>query len=123
MWKFYDREQYIKDKAKEEEMKENARLKKEAEAKEREFRLSTTAKEYYATMTNKYSKFDEEGVPTHNAKGEELSKEQLNKLKKEFAKHNKQHQKWLEQKQGDGSKAKDNKKKKDKKIEVEETEK
>lgn len=113
IWKFYDKEQYLKEKEKEKELKENAKKQKENELKEKEDRLSKTAKEYYATMTDKYSKFDEEGVPTHNAKGGELTKEQKNKLKKEFAKHDKQHLKWI-QEQG---KKKDKKDKKDAKNE------
>ena len=97
IWKFFNKEEYLKEKEKEKELKENKRLQKEAEAKERELRLSLSAKEYYAKQTDKYSAFDETGVPTKNAKGNDLSKEQYNKLKKEFAKHEKQHQKWLEQ--------------------------
>lgn len=49
-------------------------------------------------QTETYSKFDEEGVPTHDAKGVEFSKEIKNKLKKEFKKHNDNHKKWLESK-------------------------
>ena len=97
IWKFFNKEEYLKEKEKEKELKENKRLQKEAEAKERELRLSLSTKEYYAKQTDKYSAFDETGVPTKNAKGNDLSKEQYNKLKKEFAKHEKQHQKWLEQ--------------------------
>jgi len=49
-------------------------------------------------QTDKFSKFDEEGIPTHDAKGFEISKEQRNKFKKEFKKHDEKHQKWLEKK-------------------------
>ena len=117
VWKFFDKEEYLKEKEKEKELKENKKKQKEAEAKEREHKLSLTAKEYYATLTDKYSEFDSEGIPTKNAKGNELSKEQYNKLKKEFAKHDKQHQKWLEQqekKKAEGGNKKEKKKKKDK---------
>jgi cysteinyl-tRNA synthetase len=117
VWKFFDKEEYLKEKEKEKELKENKKKQKEAEAKEREHKLSLTAKEYYATLTDKYSEFDNDGVPTKNAKGNELSKEQYNKLKKEFAKHDKQHQKWLEQqekKKEEGGNKKEKKKKKDK---------
>ena len=116
VWKFFDKEEYLKEKEKEKELKENKKKQKEAEAKERELKLSLTAKEYFARQTDKYSEFDSEGVPTKNAKGNELSKEQYNKLKKEFAKHEKQHQKWVEQqnkKNTEGDK-KEKKKKKDK---------
>ena len=99
IWKFYDKNEFIKEKEKEKELKENKKKLKDQEIKERELKLSTTAKEYYAMQTDKYSEFDEEGIPTKNEKGNELSKEQRNKLKKEFAKHDKQHQKWLEQKE------------------------
>lgn len=58
--------------------------------------MSLPAKEYFAMLTDKYSQFDEEGVPTHNVKGKELSKEQKNKIKKEFKKHNENHLKWYE---------------------------
>ena len=116
VWKFFDKEEYLKEKEKEKELKENKKKQKEAEAKEREHKLSLTAKEYFATLTDKYSEFDSEGIPIKNAKGNELSKEQYNKFKKEFAKLDKQHQKWLEQqnkKKEEGNK-KEKKKKKDK---------
>ena len=112
VWKFFDKEEYLKEK----ELKENKKKQKEADNKERELKLSLTAKEYYAKQTDKYSEFDNEGVPTKNEKGNPLSKEQYNKLKKEFAKHDKQHQKWVEQqnkKTTEGDK-KGKKKKKDK---------
>ena len=114
LWKFFDKEQYMKEKEKEKELKENKKKQKEEEAKQREMKLSMSAKEYYATLTDKYSAFDELGVPIKNAKGNDISKEQYNKLKKEFAKHDKQHQKWLEQqnKKNDNNEDKKDKKKK-----------
>ena len=124
VWKFFDKEEYLKEKEKEKELKENKKKQKEADNKERELKLSLTAKEYYAKQTDKYSEFDNEGVPTKNEKGNPLSKEQYNKLKKEFAKHDKQHQKWVEQQnkkttEGDkkGKKKKKDKEGKDKKDE------
>ena len=116
-WKFFDKEEYKKEKEKEKELKENKKKQKEEEAKHREMKLSMSAKEYYATMTDKYSAFDDEGIPIKNNKGNDISKEQYNKLKKEFAKHDKQHQKWLEQQNkkkenNDGEKKKKKKKKK-----------
>ena len=114
LWKFFDKEQYMKEKEKEKELKENKKKQKEEEAKQREMKLSMSAKEYYATLTDKYSAFDELGIPIKNAKGNDISKEQYNKLKKEFAKHDKQHQKWLEQqnKKNDNNEDKKEKKKK-----------
>ena len=114
LWKFFDKEQYMKEKEKEKELKENKKKQKEEEAKQREMKLSMSAKEYYATLTDKYSAFDKLGIPIKNAKGNDISKEQYNKLKKEFAKHDKQHQKWLEQqnKKNDNNEDKKDKKKK-----------
>ena len=120
IWKFFDKEQYKKEKEKEKELKENKKKQKEEEAKQREMKLSMSAKEYYATLTDKYSAFDEQGIPIKNAKGNDISKEQYNKLKKEFAKHDKQHQKWLEQqskKKDDNNGEKKEKKKKKKEKE------
>ncbi len=71
---------------------------KELKSKEKELKLSTPAKEFYALQTALYSKFDDEGVPTHDAKGLEFTKEIKNKIKKEFKKHNDNHKKWLETK-------------------------
>ena len=114
LWKFFDKEQYMKEKEKEKELKENKKKQKEEEAKQREMKLSMSAKEYYATLTDKYSAFDELGIPIKNAKGNDISKEQYNKLKKEFAKHDGRHQKWLEQqnKKNDNNEDKKDKKKK-----------
>ena len=81
--------------AKEKERIFNELKEKEAKAKEKEYKLSTPAKEYYAAM-KEYSKFDEDGLPSHDAKGIELKKEIKNKLKKEFKKHDEAHKKWLE---------------------------
>ena len=49
---------------------------------------STPAKDWFKTFqSDKYSKFDETtGMPTHNAKGKELSKEIVKKCEKEFNK-------------------------------------
>jgi cysteinyl-tRNA synthetase len=61
--------------------------------------LATSAKDWFALQTDKYSRFDDEGVPSHDHKGFELSKEIKNKMKKDFNKHEETHKKWLE-KQG-----------------------
>ena len=123
IWKFYDKDQFIKEKEKQKEIQESMKKQKEAEAKEKELKLSTPAKEYYAMQTDKYSKFNEEGIPTHNAKGGELSKEQFNKLKKDFQKHEKNHLKWVEQQKNKKEKKEKEEKKEDKKEEHKEEQK
>jgi cysteinyl-tRNA synthetase len=43
-----------------------------------------------------YSQFDEQGLPTHDAEGKELSKSARSKLTKEFQKRQKDHAKYLD---------------------------
>jgi hypothetical protein len=45
-----------------------------------------------------YSQFDEEGVPTHDAAGEKLSKSAAKKLKKDWEKQKKLYESSLEKK-------------------------
>lgn len=45
--------------------------------------------------TEEYSKWDEEGLPTHDAKGEEVTKSKLKKLKKDFDLQQKLHEAFL----------------------------
>ena len=42
--------------------------------------------EYFKSMTDLYSLFDEDGVPTHDAKGEKLSKNATKNLRKDWEK-------------------------------------
>ena len=47
-------------------------------------------------LANKdYSKFDENGIPTHNAKGAELGSKPRTKCEGIWAKQNEKYQKWL----------------------------
>jgi len=50
----------------------------------------------YIGQTDLYSKFDEQGVPTHDKEGKELTKGLLKKLKKDSEAQEKLHQTWLE---------------------------
>eukprot|EP01022_Parablepharisma_sp_SALTPOND_P020553 TRINITY_DN376_c0_g1_i1.p3 TRINITY_DN376_c0_g1~~TRINITY_DN376_c0_g1_i1.p3 ORF type:complete len:477 (-),score=67.01 TRINITY_DN376_c0_g1_i1:7890-9320(-) len=96
IWKKDDPEKLkaeIRGKEEEKKRKEEEKKKKAAEELKKKM---TPPKEYFKQMTDKYSKFDEEGMPTHDAKGKELSKEILNKLKKDYAKQDKIHKQWLE---------------------------
>ena len=88
----------LKEIQKEKEKIVNELKEKELKAKEKEFKLSNPAKEFYAIQTDLYSKFDADGVPSHDAKGTEIPKEIKNKIKKEFKKHEDNHKKWLETK-------------------------
>jgi len=53
-------------------------------------------KDMYIGQTNLYSKFDEQGVPTHDKEGKELTKGLLKKLKKDSEAQEKLYQTWLE---------------------------
>ena len=55
-------------------------------------RLSISKSDFFKKVSDyagMFSKYDEEGFPTHDAKGEEVKKSAAKKLKKELAKHEK----------------------------------
>ena len=58
--------------------------------------FNISAKDWFLTQSDKYSKFDETGLPTHTEKAKELSKEQRNKLQKDFNKHEEKYKQFLE---------------------------
>ena len=65
--------------------KEKAAKEKEEKKALEEKKNNTHPKDYFSTFElDQYSQFDENGVPTHNAKGEALSKEKINGLKKKM---------------------------------------
>jgi len=99
IWKIYeDKDAFIKEIKRQKEMAEQKKKEKEIQAKERELKNSTTAKEWYALQNDKYTKYDEEGLPSHDKDGYELSNELRNKLKKDFKKHDDNHKKYMEKK-------------------------
>ena len=59
--------------------------------------LSVAPAEMFKLATDKYSKFDEQGIPTHTAAGEELSKKQRQGAEKEFKKREADHARLMEQ--------------------------
>jgi cysteinyl-tRNA synthetase len=90
---------------KEEEKKKALEIKQQKEANKQKKQADklkkkmTPATELFKLMTDKYSKFDEKGLPTHDATGKELSPEQIEALKKEYEKQESSHKKWLEEEQ------------------------
>lgn len=60
--------------------------------------------EMFLSESDKYSKFDENGLPTHDTEGKELSKGQAKKLKKLFDAQEKLHREYLQVAQNAGSK-------------------
>merc|ERR1719482_963059 len=51
--------------------------------------------ELFKGETDKYSKFDDKGMPTHNAEGEELPKAQLKKLQKIYQAQEKKYNDYM----------------------------
>jgi cysteinyl-tRNA synthetase len=58
----------------------------------------------FKNETDKYSKFDDKGMPTHDANGEELKKGQLKKLAKLYEAQEKKYNDFLKSQQ-DGATA------------------
>ena len=105
IWKLYDKNELLKelekDKKEKEEKKQGSKTNASASNQNNKVirrinQFSLSAKDWYATQTDKYSKFDENGLPTHTEKGRELTKEELNKLKKDFSKHDEKYKQFLE---------------------------
>lgn len=57
-------------------------------------RMSIPPEQFFLSQTDLYSAFDEEGVPTHDAKGEKLSKSAFKNLKKDWEKQKKLYEKF-----------------------------
>jgi len=96
-WRIYeDKDAFIKEIERAKELANKKQKEKELQIKEKELKNSTNAKQWYALQVDKYSKFDEEGLPTHDNVGYEISKEAKNKLKKDFKKHEDNYKKYME---------------------------
>ncbi|XP_072375053.1 cysteine--tRNA ligase, cytoplasmic isoform X1 [Scyliorhinus torazame] len=87
--KLVDRETLLREREEKKKIEEEKRRKKEEAAqKKREQEAAKLAKlkippsELFRLEKDKYSKFDENGIPTHDMEGKELSKGQTKKLRK-----------------------------------------
>ncbi|XP_076311988.1 cysteine--tRNA ligase, cytoplasmic isoform X4 [Tachypleus tridentatus] len=87
--KLVDKETFLKEKEMKLKAEEEKRLEKERKKQQQlEAQLAKDAQrkippwELFKSETDKYSKFDEKGMPTHDIEGKELSKGQLKKLTK-----------------------------------------
>ena len=76
--------------AKEEEKEANRRRLREKEEKNK-----LPPADMFRQQTDLYSAFSPSGLPTHDAKGEPLSKKSLKRLEKEFEKQKEAHAKYL----------------------------
>ncbi|KAF2087581.1 cysteinyl-tRNA synthetase [Saccharata proteae CBS 121410] len=74
-----------------------AKEKREKEEAEKKRQLAEKARLSHLEMfrTSEYSAWDEEGMPVRDAKGEELPKSRLKKLRKEWERQKKAHEEWV----------------------------
>nr|CAH7726847.1 unnamed protein product [Callosobruchus chinensis] len=77
-----------------EKEKKKAELAAAAAAKEAQKKIPPT--EMFKKETDKYSKFDDDGLPTHDVEGKEISKGQIKKLQKLYEAQKKRYQEYLE---------------------------
>ena len=68
--------------------------------REREAQARIRPQDMFRDQTDKYSQFDGDGVPTHNAAGETLSDKQVKKLRKLWQAQEKKHE-YLSQSRGE----------------------
>ena len=105
LWKLYDADELKKEIAREREAKEEKerakRLAKEEAARkaaEKEAKAKVPPSDMFKTFSEYeglYSKYDDEGVPTHDAAGEPLAKSAVKKLAKARAQQQKAHEAYL----------------------------
>ncbi|XP_061622197.1 cysteine--tRNA ligase, cytoplasmic isoform X2 [Phyllopteryx taeniolatus] len=111
--KLVDKEILLKERDGKNKLEEEKQRKKEEAARKKELQeMAKLAKmkvlpfEMFLAETDKYSKFDETGFPTHDVEGKELSKGQEKKLRKLFESQEKMHKEYLLKKGVQSSEAK-----------------
>lgn len=100
--KLVDRETLIKEREEKLKLEEKKRIEKEKKRLERE-RLEEEKNaqrrippnELFKNETDKYSAFDQNGIPTHDHQGKELSKGQVKKLTKLYQKQQEKYNEYL----------------------------
>merc|ERR1712111_168641 len=99
--KLVDKAELLREKEEKKAQEEKKRLEKEAKKAEAaakaaalEAQRKIPPSELFKGETDKYSKFDDKGMPTHDAKGEELPKSQLKKLQKVYAAQEKKYNEY-----------------------------
>nr|XP_033784373.1 cysteine--tRNA ligase, cytoplasmic isoform X2 [Geotrypetes seraphini] len=101
--KLVDRETLLKEREEKKKAEEEKKKKKEEAArKKQEQEVAKLAKmkippnEMFKPETDKYSNFDENGFPTHDIEGKEISKGQMKKLKKLYEAQEKVYKEYLQ---------------------------
>uniref|UniRef100_A0A8D2GG80 Cysteine--tRNA ligase, cytoplasmic n=1 Tax=Theropithecus gelada TaxID=9565 RepID=A0A8D2GG80_THEGE len=100
--KLVDRNTLLKEREEKRQVEEEKRKKKEEAARRKQeqeaaklAKMKIPPSEMFLSETDKYSKFDE-GLPTHDAEGKELSKGQAKKVKKLFEAQEKLYKEYLQ---------------------------
>ncbi|XP_011285391.1 LOW QUALITY PROTEIN: cysteine--tRNA ligase, cytoplasmic [Felis catus] len=101
--KLGDRETLLKEREEKRRVEEEKRKKKEGAARKKQeqeaaklAKMKISPSEMFLSETDKYSKFDENGLPTHDSEGKELSKGQAKKLKKLLEAQERLHKEYLQ---------------------------
>ena len=98
IWKLEDPETLRKErdqKAAEVAAKEAAKVEAARKLAEKAEKGKISPQDMFKGMTDLYSQFAEDGMPTHDAAGEPLAKAQVKKLQKEHSKQGESYQKHL----------------------------
>lgn len=107
-WIKEDPEVLLKSIADKKAAKEKKEKEKEAKRLLEEKKKSTPPSEWYKTFeTDKFSQFDESGIPTHDVDGKELSKEKKKGLEKQMKSKIKKFEKYLAKLEKDKKQAED----------------
>uniref|UniRef100_H0WT90 Cysteine--tRNA ligase, cytoplasmic n=1 Tax=Otolemur garnettii TaxID=30611 RepID=H0WT90_OTOGA len=101
--KLVDRDTLLKEREEKKRVEEEKRKKKEEAARRKQeqevaklAKMKVPPSEMFLSESDKYSKFDENGFPTHDTEGKELSKGQAKKLKKLLEAQEKLYREYLQ---------------------------
>jgi cysteinyl-tRNA synthetase len=96
IWKYEDKEILLKERADKIREKEKKEEEKQKRKQEEIRKKSTPPQEWFkAFRAAEFSQYDENGLPTHDAKGKEINEQIRNKLKKEWNKQKEVYEKFI----------------------------
>ncbi|XP_071954766.1 cysteine--tRNA ligase, cytoplasmic-like [Antedon mediterranea] len=90
-----ERELALKEAEKKRKAKEEAKRKEQERQAAKDAQRRIPPQEMFKKEADKYSQFDDKGMPTHDNKGEPLSAKQVKKLAKAYQQQEKLHNDWL----------------------------
>ncbi|XP_019375255.1 PREDICTED: cysteine--tRNA ligase, cytoplasmic isoform X1 [Gavialis gangeticus] len=101
--KLVDRDTLLKEREEKKKIEEERKRKKEEAARKKQeqeaaklAKMKIPPNEMFKLEQDKYSKFDENGFPTHDTEGKELSKGQMKKLRKLYEAQEKLYEEYLQ---------------------------